>query len=151
MDHEFLTGPEQAQVHGWDWMSLQLSDSVAIMLYLLRAQNSARLPFSGGTLISADGSYLPLHMNDFVAMPVAWWKSDASSGKYPISWQLKIKNYELELTTPVKHQELDTRATTGVIYWEGCVEIRGKNGDLPVEGAGYLEMTGYAGAVKPNL
>jgi predicted secreted hydrolase len=48
------------------------------------------------------------------------------------------------LTTPVKNQELDTRRTTGKIYWEGYVEIVGKKGQHAIRGEGYLEMTGYA-------
>lgn len=151
MDHEFFTGLEQGEVQGWDWMSLQLSDSTAIMLYMFRAPEGTTLPSSGGTLMYADGTYLPLQRHDFAAKPSAWWKSAKTGGKYPVSWQLKIKNYQLELTTPVSNQELDARATTGVIYWEGYVEISGRNGNLPVEGVGYLEMTGYAGAVRPNL
>jgi len=42
-------------------------------------------------------------------------------------------------------QELDSRASVGTIYWEGAV--RALAGDRPV-GRGYLELTGYAGALK---
>jgi predicted secreted hydrolase len=39
--------------------------------------------------------------------------------------------------------ELDSRSSTGTIYWEGPVRLRGAGGN-PV-GRGYLELTGYAG------
>ncbi|MFA7559000.1 MAG: lipocalin family protein, partial [Hydrogenophaga sp.] len=39
-------------------------------------------------------------------------------------------------------QELDDRASTGAIYWEGLSELLDASGR--VVGRGYLEMTGYA-------
>jgi predicted secreted hydrolase len=38
-------------------------------------------------------------------------------------------------------QELDSRASTGVIYWEGAVSAKAGG---KVIGRGYLELTGYA-------
>jgi predicted secreted hydrolase len=37
-------------------------------------------------------------------------------------------------------QELDSRASTGTIYWEGAVRAFSKNSEI---GRGYLELTGY--------
>ena len=37
-------------------------------------------------------------------------------------------------------QELDARASTGTIYWEGAVTARRGDG---AGGRGYLELTGY--------
>jgi predicted secreted hydrolase len=42
----------------------------------------------------------------------------------------------------IDNQELDSRASTGAIYWEGLSELLDSNGRLA--GHGYLEMTGYA-------
>ena len=39
-------------------------------------------------------------------------------------------------------QELDSRASTGTVYWEGLSDLFDSNGK--VVGRGYLEMTGYA-------
>ena len=36
-------------------------------------------------------------------------------------------------------------ARTGVSYWEGAVDIKGTRNGKPIEGRGYLEMTGYSG------
>ncbi len=38
-------------------------------------------------------------------------------------------------------QELDSRSSTGTVYWEGLSDLIDSNGK-PV-GRGYLEMTGY--------
>jgi predicted secreted hydrolase len=39
--------------------------------------------------------------------------------------------------------ELDSRASTGTIYWEGPIRLRAPGGEQL--GRGYLELTGYAG------
>ena len=43
-------------------------------------------------------------------------------------------------------QELDSDGSTGAIYWEGLSNLLDGAGQ-PV-GRGYLEMTGYAGALR---
>jgi predicted secreted hydrolase len=42
----------------------------------------------------------------------------------------------------IDNQELDSRQSTGAIYWEGLSELFDSQGKLV--GRGYLEMTGYA-------
>ena len=44
------------------------------------------------------------------------------------------------------NQELDSRQSTGAIYWEGLSELIDSNGKRV--GSGYLEMTGYAQALR---
>jgi predicted secreted hydrolase len=46
----------------------------------------------------------------------------------------------------VDNQELDSRGSTGAIYWEGLSELLDGNGKRV--GRGYLEMTGYAGRLR---
>ena len=43
-------------------------------------------------------------------------------------------------------QELDSRASTGAIYWEGLSELLDAGGRRV--GLGYLEMTGYAARLR---
>ncbi|MEK7210846.1 MAG: lipocalin family protein, partial [Candidatus Binatota bacterium] len=45
-------------------------------------------------------------------------------------------------------QELDTRKSTKVTYWEGAVQISGSYRKKAIQGQGYVEMTGYAGKLK---
>ena len=52
---------------------------------------------------------------------------------------------EFTLEPLMDDQELDARASTGTIYWEGAV--RALQGSKPV-GRGYLELTGYAGPME---
>ncbi|MFM8737863.1 MAG: lipocalin family protein [Betaproteobacteria bacterium] len=43
-------------------------------------------------------------------------------------------------------QELDNRARTGTVYWEGISRVLDEQGRSV--GVGYLEMTGYAGRLQ---
>jgi len=49
----------------------------------------------------------------------------------------------IELSPTVPDQELDTRATTGVVYWEGSQVVRATRDGQPVDGEAYVELTGY--------
>ena len=40
-------------------------------------------------------------------------------------------------------QELDSRASTATIYWEGAVRVVAEQGGTAPSGKGYLELTGY--------
>ena len=40
-------------------------------------------------------------------------------------------------------QELDTRATTGVVYWEGSQRVAATREGSPLGGEAYVELTGY--------
>jgi predicted secreted hydrolase len=46
----------------------------------------------------------------------------------------------------IDNQELDSRASTGAIYWEGLSDLLDSNGKRV--GRGYLEMTGYASRLR---
>jgi predicted secreted hydrolase len=50
---------------------------------------------------------------------------------------------ELEISPMIDHQELDTRGTSMVVYWEGVCDVSGTSGGLPVNGNSYVELVGY--------
>jgi len=67
---------------------------------------------------------------------------------------LKVPKLGLDLAvTPVmQDQELDTRGTTMIIYWEGACEVAGKAGEWDVTGRAYVELVGYDRSHdQPNL
>ena len=77
------------------------------------------------------------------------WTSPRTGAAYPAGWHVEIPDRHLviDLTPTVAGQELDTRATTGVVYWEGSQVVRATRNGVPVAGEGYVELTGYA--VRP--
>ena len=54
------------------------------------------------------------------------------------------EDLEIELQPTAADQELDTRATTGVIYWEGSQVVRATRAGVALGGQAYVELTGYA-------
>ncbi len=45
-------------------------------------------------------------------------------------------------------QELDSRQSTGAVYWEGAVRLDREGAQV---GRGYLELTGYADALRLGI
>lgn len=147
MDHEFGTSFLEPAQAGWDWFSIQLDDGTDLMVYVMRRTDGARDRHSSGTLVSAAG-IAPLRVDDYRLTPGRRWTSPASGAAYPVTWRIEIPPHgiDLEVTTAVDAQELETGQSTGVTYWEGAIDVRGTRDGVPVTGVGYLEMTGYAGA-----
>jgi predicted secreted hydrolase len=60
-----------------------------------------------------------------------------------VHWRVRTPAGSFELRALLEAQELDSRASTGTVYWEGLAELLDGAGRRL--GLGYLEMTGYAG------
>jgi predicted secreted hydrolase len=63
---------------------------------------------------------------------------------------LPSQQLTIELTPTVANQELDTRASTGVVYWEGSQVVRATRAGRPLGGEAYVELTGYAPGISPE-
>lgn len=154
MDREFGTWAPTENQKGWDWFSIQLDDNTELMCYQLRTAAGEISPYSSGTFVWADGRSERLANEDFTIKPVSTWKSPGSVAEYPSEWILRVPKLELRLNvTPVlKGQELDTRGTTMIVYWEGACEVSGTKGGAPVGGNAYVELVGYDRShEQPNL
>jgi predicted secreted hydrolase len=132
---------------GWDWFALGLDDGTDITLSLVRGQDGT-YPLVYGTLVDPKGDARHLSAGDFVVTPTGSWTSPRSGATYPSGWRVRIPSagLDLEVSPTVLDQELDTRATTGVVYWEGDQVVGGTMGGRPIAGRGYVELTGYGGA-----
>lgn len=70
-------------------------------------------------------------------LPFAAWGAKPRTGvEYPVSMQVN----DLRLEPLMDDQELDSRLSTGTIYWEGAVRAFKDSSEA---GRGYLELTGY--------
>jgi len=103
-------------------------------------------PLVYGTLVDLDGGTRHLPADAFAVEATAEWTSPRSGATYPAGWRISIpaEDLEIELRPTVADQELDTRATTGVIYWEGSQVVRATRAGVAVGGQAYVELTGYA-------
>lgn len=143
-DHQWFMTPGLSG-GGWDWFSLQFDDDRELMLYYIKDANGVP-EVAIGTLVAADGSFEQVPGDRFTITPTSTWTSPDSGGAYPVEWAIAAPDYGLDLivTATLPNQELDTRLTTGVTYWEGAVRATGTRDGAPVSGRGYVELTGYA-------
>jgi len=146
MDHEFSTALIEPGLKGWDWFSLQLSDRTEIMLFLLRTEDGGISSVSGGTFVDPEGKTVAIGKDEFAVTLLDTWKSPHSKAEYPSRWRLRVFPYSLDLTIfpNLADQEMQTFESTGVTYWEGSVSITGTRNANPIQGQGYVELTGYA-------
>jgi predicted secreted hydrolase len=146
MDHEFSTAPLQSGITGWDWFSLQLDDQTEVMLFVLRQEDGTVNPASSGTTVAPSGRSQHLVHGDVQIQPLRHWDSPHTGARYPVKWHLRIPSLQMELTLTanLNDQEMRTPRSTDVVYWEGSVSAMGSRRGLPVEGVGYVELTGYA-------
>jgi predicted secreted hydrolase len=145
MDHEYSTSYLSKDQVGWDWFSVQLDNNYELMLFQIRRSDGTIDSFSTGALVAPDGSVHKLGKDDFSIKVTGTWQSPHSGANYPANWEISIPAYQvlLDLQPLVADQEMDLRYK----YWEGAVRIRGNFGITAVNGAGYAELTGYAGSM----
>ncbi len=145
MDHEFSSAPLEPGLAGWDWFGLQFSDNSELMVYMMREKDGSFSATSSGIFVDSSGNAVHLRAEDIEAVPAAYWLSPASGARYPVTWNLRILPLGLDLSISPRlvDQEMQTPGTAAVTYWEGSVEVTGTSGKTPVDGEGYLELTGY--------
>jgi predicted secreted hydrolase len=129
---------------GWDWFSLQLDDGTDLMLNVIRNANN-EISIVYGTHVAPDGSFRHLTASDFEISVLGKWTSPKTGITYPSGWRAVLRTPEIDLriTPVIQDQELDTRRSTSMVYWEGAQSIVGTSGGRPVAGQGYVELVGY--------
>jgi len=130
---------------GWDWFAVNLDDGQDLMLSLVRAADGS-YPLAYGTLVDAAGGGRTLDAGDFTVNADRSWTSPETGATYPAGWTIRVPGAALviELRPTVADQELDTRATTGVVYWEGSQVVSATRDGRSIGGQAYVELTGYA-------
>jgi predicted secreted hydrolase len=153
MDHEFSTAPLEPGISGWDWFSLQLADRTEIMVFLLRRADGSLNSATSGTAVLPSGETRHLGADDIDIRPLAHWTSPHSGARYPVKWAVTVPVMQVELTVTANldDQEMHTRRSTMVVYWEGSVRFSGSSAGKSVNGTGYVEMTGYAEPFDTDL
>jgi predicted secreted hydrolase len=150
MDHEFGSSALRENQQGWDWFSIQLDNDAELMLYIIRSKDGTADVTSSGSLITDDGQVIHIRREQMRVTPLAKWKSSKSGATYPMGWRVELPSYKVTLTLQplMREQELVTRGSTNVTYWEGACDVSGAFGGNPVRGEGYVEMTGYDKAFR---
>lgn len=147
LDHEWSDELMHPQAVGWDWIGINLLDGSALTAFCLRRADGSTL-WAGGSFRGA-GPGAPPHSfapAEVVFEPGPRWRSAATNAQYPVTWAVRTPAGRHTVRALLDAQELDSRASTGAVYWEGLAELLDEGGRRV--GLGYLEMTGYAAPIK---
>jgi len=146
LDHEWSEAILHPEAVGWDWVGMNLDDGGALTAFRLRRADGSAL-WAGGSFRPASAGGDPLGARAFGPHEVRFtpervWVSPKTGARYPVVWRLQTPAGEHRVQALVDAQELDSRASTGTVYWEGLSDLHDAAGRRV--GRGYLEMTGYA-------
>ena len=132
---------------GWDWFAVNLDDGTDLTFSLVRAADGS-YPLAYGTLVEPGGTTRHLDGEAFTIEATGRWTSLTTGAGYPAAWTITVpgERLEIRLAPTVAQQELDTRATTGVVYWEGSQVVSATRAGAPLGGRAYVELTGYTPA-----
>ena len=148
LDHEASQALMHPEAVGWDWMGMNLHDGSALTVFRLRRADGSKL-WAGGSMRLPGQVARIFGAEEVVFTPLRSWVSPLEGTRYPVQWRVATPVGTFEANALLDNQELDSRASTGAVYWEGVCELRDA-GDVggALRGHGYLEMTGYAKTLR---
>lgn len=145
LDHEWSEALLHPEAVGWDWIGMNLFDGHSVTAFQLRRADGSKV-WAGGSFRAAGDAQKPNEIYrfrpgevDFKALRT--WTSPLTRTRYPVEWIIRTPADFYTVKARVDAQELDSRASSGAIYWEGLSDLIDSNGRTV--GRGYLEMTGY--------
>ncbi|MGH8737154.1 MAG: lipocalin-like domain-containing protein [Burkholderiales bacterium] len=138
LDHEWSSDYLAPEAAGWDWCGINLEDGSALMAFRIRRKGGG-VYWAGGTL-KTERDQTTFTPAQITFTPLRTWRSPRTSVEYPVAMRVTAGAESWDLEPLMDDQELDSRASTGAIYWEGAV--RAMQGGKQA-GRGYLELTGY--------
>lgn len=141
LDHEWSDAYLDPGAVGWDWIGMNLDDGSVLMAFRMRRADGSTL-WSGGSHRRPGAPTRDFADGEVVFTPGRTWASPASPARYPVEWRVATPAGTFGVRALLDDQELDSRTSTGAIYWEGLSLL--VDGSGARVGRGYLEMTGYA-------
>jgi predicted secreted hydrolase len=144
LDHEWSSEYLAPGAIGWDWVGANLDDGGAFMAFRIRDARGEAL-WSGGAVRAPGTTDRSLAPEAVRFRPTRSWTSPRTSARYPVQFDVDVDGVVYTLMPLMDDQELDSRWSTGTVYWEGAVRVLREGRDV---GRGYLELTGYAGALR---
>lgn len=146
LDHEWSETLLPRQAVGWDWVGMNLDSGAALTAFRLRTASGDAV-WAGGSWREPGGQPRVFAPGEVVFTPLRWWVSPGTQARYPVVWRVATPVGVFEVSALLDAQELDSRASTGTVYWEGLSELLASDTRRRV-GLGYLEMTGYVDRIS---
>ncbi|MCC8396991.1 carotenoid 1,2-hydratase [Paraburkholderia sp. MMS20-SJTR3] len=144
LDHEWSSTYLATDAVGWDWVGANLKDGAALMAFKMRRRDGGAI-WAHATLRQADGQITNFAPDQVDFTPVRTWRSPRTGASYPVSMTVRTGALTWQLDPLIDDQELDSRQSTGAVYWEGAARVSRANAEV---GRAYLELTGYADALR---
>jgi predicted secreted hydrolase len=148
MDREWSTSALGDEHVGWDWFSLQLSDGRELMFFQLRRRDGTPDTLGHGALVAPDGGWEVLSAGEVEVGVLDRWESPLDGTAYPSGWRIRLPGHGVDLTAEPRIRDQEMNLTFR--YWEGAVRVEGRGVDGPVDGHGFVELTGYAEEREPS-
>ncbi len=145
LDHEWSEALLHPQAVGWDWVGMNLADGSALTVFQLRRADGSAL-WAGGSWRAAGSAVQAFGPQSVRMVPTRHWSSPLTGTRYPVAWTVDTPQGRFQVEALADAQELDSRRSTGTVYWEGLSELRDAAGR--VLGQGYLELTGYGDPLR---
>ena len=144
LDHEWSSQVLDANASGWNWIGANLDDGGALMAFQIRSTTGAKL-WAHATWRDASGKMTQFAPGDVDFTPTQLWRSPRTQAQYPVATEIRTGATRWQIKPLQLDQELDSRRSTGAVYWEGAVTVER---DGQPAGRAYLEMTGYVAPMK---
>ncbi|REE21599.1 putative secreted hydrolase [Paraburkholderia sp. BL27I4N3] len=142
LDHEWSSTLLDANAVGWDWLGANLTDGSALMAFKVRSRDGHAV-WAHAAFRKPNGEVTTFAPDQVDFTPLRTWRSPRTNTSYPVSMMVKTGVLTWKLDPLMDDQELDSRQSTGAVYWEGAVRVSREGVDV---GRAYLELTGYADA-----
>lgn len=145
LDHEWSQALLHPDAVGWDWIGMNLDDGSSLTAFRLRRADGSALWAGGSWRPTSDAQRTgAVHFgpDDVVFEARRFWTSPLTRARYPVEWSVRTPAGRHTVRAVIDAQELDSRQSTGTVYWEGLSDLLDAQGQRL--GRGYLEMTGYA-------
>ncbi len=147
-DHEWSSEVLSPDAQGWDWIGVNLENGGALMAFQMRSVKSATPIWAAATLVTPGAPTQYFNKDEVSFTPSQFWLSPSNAIKWPIGQTISLRGQPSttwQIVPTMQNQELDSRLTTGTIYWEGAIQLQQT---MKTVGRGYLEMTGYGDKIK---
>ncbi len=148
LDHEWSSTFLSEEAAGWDWIGMNLDDGSALTAFSIRRQLpvASLAPLYGYASLRPRGGALQTYGPREVRFStLAEWTSPRTRATWPVARQVRIGDRSFSTQPLMTDQELDSRLSTGAVYWEGASRLLENGKQI---GRGYLEMTGYVAPIR---
>ncbi|HUD25403.1 MAG TPA: carotenoid 1,2-hydratase, partial [Burkholderiaceae bacterium] len=126
LDHEWSSTLLPPQASGWDWAGFNLDDGSALTAFRIRRAGASKgeAAWFAYASLRAPGARAQIFPPAQVRIePLQTWTSPRTRAVYPVAQRIAIGSRRFETRPLMPDQELDARAASGIVYWEGATDL----------------------------